>query len=359
MENTISSYKCPNCGADIPYDPNSSNLKCKYCGTEYEVEILNQYSEAIKHQEDSYDWDEYNGQELEYNRAEYVCPSCGGSVIMDEDSSASYCPYCGSTIILNDKVSGMLKPDLVVPFKVSKEAAKSALKKELSNKILLPSDFAKQEYLDKIEGIYIPYWLYDCNADCHARFRMTRTNSWRSGDYRYTKTSYFMGIRDGKMEFEKVPVDASLKLDSELLESLEPFDYAEAVDFNTAYLAGFYADIRQEDENACKSKANNRIHQSMLDALSSSVVGYSSCIVESSSISFNNGKAHYALLPVYLISKKYKDRVYTFAINGQTSKVSGEIPSDYKKLVLYSLCLLLFSFAIIFIVAYFLLGPRL
>lgn len=348
----ISAYKCPNCGADIPYDPGSQNLKCPYCDTEYPIETLAEYNEEINIKDTECNWQTYKYENIELGKYEYTCPSCGGSVVMDEENSTSICPYCGGSIILNEKISGSLKPDLVIPFKHSKTEAINALENEFKNKFLLPHDFKSHKYLDKVEGVYVPYWLFDCDADCSARFKMTKRRVWSDSSYHYTQVSHFLGIRDGELSFNKVPVDASIKLDSALSETLEPFDYDEAVDFNTAYLAGFYADIRQEDEETCKKRANERIQSSMIKALASTVIGYSSCILESSSIIFNDGKIHYALLPVYLLSRTYNDKVYTFAINGQTLKVAGEIPSDIKKLVLYSIFIFVLSFAVIFAIGY-------
>lgn len=353
---TITGYKCPNCGADIPFDPNAQNLKCQHCGTEYSIETLSDYNQAILQKSDSYEWGDYKAENLTLGEVEYTCPSCGGSVIMDKDNSATACPYCGSAVILSDKLSGSLKPDLVIPFKLDKASAIEALKKELSGKFLLPSDFKHQKYLDKLEGVYIPYWLFDCDADCNARFRMTRIEHWSSGDYRYTKTSHYMAIRDGQMEFEKVPVDASLKLEADLLEALEPFDYQSAVDFNTAYLAGFFADVRQEDEEVCKQRANERIHNSMVDTLASSVLGYSTCILESSAINFADGKVHYALLPVYLLSKSYKGKVYTLAINGQNGRIAGDLPRNYPKLAIYAIAIFVACSLLVAFLAYFLIG---
>lgn len=352
----IKDYKCPNCGAHIPFDPTVSKLKCQYCDSEYDIETLDLFDEASVEYQDHYQWHTNQGQVEQLYNYEYTCPSCGGSVFMNEENSASICPYCGGSIILSSKVEGGLKPNLVIPFKITKHQAIEALQKELTTKFLLPKDFKSNEHLDKVQGLYVPYWLFDCDADCLARFSMENYSTWRQGDYQYHRTDYYLGVRQGKISFKKVPVDASLKIEEDILNAIEPFDYDQAVNFNTAYLAGFYADIRQEDQSECIKKANKRIKNSMITELQNTVRGYQSCHLTNSAISFDNGISHYAMLPVYLLSKQYHDKVYTFAINGQSGKVAGDLPTDYKKLALFTILVFALSFLIVAIIGYFLIG---
>ena len=349
----ITAYKCPNCGADIPFDPHAENLKCSYCDTEFPVDTLKEYGSAIEEKSDTYVWQSHSGEKMDLSVDEYICPSCGGAVSMAEEKAAGVCPYCGSAIILNAKVEEELKPDIIIPFAIDKDEAYAALKKELSGKFLLPADFKNHRFLDKIQGLYVPYWLFDCTADCEASFRMTRTRMWSDGQYRYTKISHYLALRRGQMAFDKVPVDASLKLDEELLESIEPFDYTKAKAFDMAYLAQNNADIRQEEADACEPKANKRIHESMIAALQSTIIGYDGASLQNSHIAFNDGKMAYAFLPVYLLSRTYKNKVYTFAINGQSGKVAGDLPYDYPKLFLYGALVFIVSFLLIGALAYF------
>lgn len=215
----------------------------------------------------------------------------------------------------------MLRPDYVIPFKLDKQAAKDALKKFYKGKVLLPKMFREENNIDKITGIYVPFWLFDCEANGRMSFDATRISSWRSGQYQYTKTSHFLVRRSGEMAFENIPVDASEKMDDAYMDSLEPFNYNEMVDFGSAYLSGFFADRYDVSDEECSPRAAKRVRTSLEDELRATVVGYSGVTTKSSNIKTSNGDIKYALFPVYMLNTKYRDKTYTFAMNGQTGKL--------------------------------------
>ena len=135
-------------------------------------------------------------------------------------------------------------------------------------------------------------------------------------------------VRGGSIGFERVPVDGSSKIDDTLMESLEPYNFADAVDFQTAYLAGYLADKYDVDADASINRANERIKKSTEDAFRSTVDGYTSVIPESTNVQLQNGKAKYALYPVWLLNTTWNGQKYTFAMNGQTGKLVGDLPMD-------------------------------
>lgn len=134
--------------------------------------------------------------------------------------------------------------------------------------------------------------------------------------------------RKGKLAFEKIPVDASSKMDDKYMDSIEPFDYNQLEEFSEKYLTGYYADKYDVDIKASEPRANERVKRSTEDKFRSSVKGYESVIADSSRINVKNGKAEYVMFPVWILNKKYKDKIYTFAMNGQTGKLVGELPID-------------------------------
>ena len=118
------------------------------------------------------------------------------------------------------------------------------------------------------------------------------------------------------------------------MESIEPFYPEDAVDFQTAYLAGYLADKYDVDEKQSVERANQRIQKSASDAFASTVIGYNTVIPEHSSIHLNRGKAKYALYPVWILNTSWEGKKYTFAMNGQTGRMVGDLPCDrreYKK----------------------------
>lgn len=336
--------KCPSCGALINFEPNSQKMVCPYCDTELDIEAMKQYDEAIKDspEETSPEWtdsktaEEWKDAEL-YGFHSYVCTSCGGEIIGDENTVATMCPYCGNNAIIANNLKGQYKPEIIIPFKVDKDTAKSAFKAHLVKKPLLPSKFKTDAFIDKINGIYVPFWLYNCTSDAKMRFKATRTQFWSDSKYNYTRTSHYCLVRNGNMSFESVPVDGSSKIDNDFMESLEPYDYTQAVDFKTAYLSGYLADKYDVSSDDCSQRANERIKNSTAAKFTETAVGYSTCIPEYSNISITDQNVKYALLPVWTMVAKYGDKDYRFMMNGQTKKFVGELPVSKLKMLLWFL----------------------
>ena len=258
----------------------------------------------------------------------YLCNSCGGEIIGDENTAAASCPYCGNPVVMMGQFAGALKPDYVIPFKLDKKAAKEALNRHYKNKPFLPKVFKNQNHIDEVKGIYVPFWLFDAQAEAKLRYRATRVRSWNDSNYHYTQTSYYAVMRAGTICFERVPVDGSSKMPDDLMESIEPFDFSEAVDFQTAYLAGYLADKYDVDAQQSIERANERVKQSTQDNFQKTVQGYVTVLPESTNVQLHNGKAHYALYPVWILNTTWKGTNYTFAMNGQTGKLVGDLPVD-------------------------------
>ena len=234
MENEILEYKCPSCGGKLEFNTEGQNMKCPYCDTEFDVEsVKNLAEDSIDDKEDEFDWktESDNKWNEDDGMAVYSCNSCGGEIVCEDVTAATSCPYCGNPVVFVGNLSGDLMPDLVIPFKLDKNAAKEGLKRHLSGKKLLPKVFKDENRINEVKGIYAPFWLFDTDADAKIRYRATRTRFWSDSNYTYTETSHYALIREGMLSFDNVPVDGSEKLDDTLMESIEPYNFAEAVDF--------------------------------------------------------------------------------------------------------------------------------
>jgi len=329
----LQEYKCPCCDGAIAFDSSLQKMKCPFCDTEFEMDTLATYDEELKSQgTDEMEWDAAPGQQWEQDEASglriYVCESCGGEIVGDANLAATSCPFCDNPVVMKGQFAGDLKPDLVIPFKLDKKAAKDALKRHYSGKRLLPKLFKDENHIDEIKGVYVPFWLFDTDADANIHYKATRVRSWSDSNYVYTETSYYHVARGGSLGFQAVPVDGSSKMADDLMESIEPFDLSEAVDFKTAYLAGYLADKYDVDSDQSIVRANQRIKKSTEDAFAGTVKGYTTVIPVSSSIKLQNGRARYALYPVWLLNTTWKDKKFTFAMNGQTGKMVGDLPMD-------------------------------
>lgn len=259
---------------------------------------------------------------------EYKCPCCGGEIVGDANTAASSCPCCGNPVVMMGQFSGALRPDFVIPFKPDKKAAKAGLQKHLTGKRLLPKVFRNQNHIDGIKGVHVPFWLFDTDADARVRYRTTKLRCWSDSEYNYTETSHFLVHRGGSVGFEHVPVDGSSRMADDLMESIEPYDFSDAVDFQTAYLAGYLADKYDVDAEQSIERANERVKKSAEEAFASTVEGYDTVTAESSSVQLHGGKAKYALYPVWILNTTWKGQKYTFAMNGQTGKFVGDLPVD-------------------------------
>ena len=331
----LNQYKCPCCGGAIEFDANSQNLKCPYCDTEFEPETLKSYDEDLNNAgEEKIEWESRPENQWDESETEginvYVCDSCGGEIIGDETLAATKCPYCDNSVVIKGKLSGDLKPDYVIPFKIDKKGAKEAYKNHLKGKRLLPKVFKNENHIDEIKGMYVPFWLFDADAEADARYRATRSHTWNDANYIYTKTSYYSITRGGSLGFEHIPVDGSEKMADELMESIEPFSFDGAVDFQTAYLAGYLADRYDVSAEESISRANERLRRTTEEAFKATVNGYSTVTTESVNVRLANGSSKYALYPVWILNTTWNDKKYTFAMNGQTGKFVGDLPLDKK-----------------------------
>ena len=332
----LQEFKCPCCDGAIEFDSTLQKMKCPYCDAEFEMEALQAYDADLNSQpQENMTWDTAAGQQWQPGETEglriYTCNSCGGEIVADETTGASECPFCGNPVVMTGQFAGALKPDLVIPFKVDKKAAIAALQNHYKGKLLLPKVFKDQNHIKEVKGLYVPVWLFDTDADAYVRYRATRLRRWSDSNYNYTETSFFSVTRAGGIGFENVPVDGSTKMDDTLMESIEPYRMEDAVDFQTAYLAGYLADKYDVDAEASITRANERIKRSTEEAFRDTVVGYVTVEPVSSNINLQNGRARYALLPVWILNTRWNDQNFTFGINGQTGKIAGDLPMDKGK----------------------------
>ncbi|MBQ0070714.1 MAG: hypothetical protein KBS81_02465 [Spirochaetales bacterium] len=330
----IQEYKCPCCGGAIAFDSTLQKMKCPYCDTEFEMETLKEYDETLKEdaeKEDAVEWETKSETWEDDGLKHYVCQSCGGEVITDETLAATSCPYCGNPIVLMHQFQGLLKPQLVVPFTLDKKTAVEKFKEHLKGKFLLPSVFSTEAHLEEVKGVYVPVWLFDADAVGNGSYDARRIRHWSDSRYRYTETSHYLVKRSGSMSFVQIPVDGSEKMPDELMESIQPYDMSKAVDFQTAYLAGFLADRYDVDAETSSHRAIEKAKATMDQKLRSTVHGYTGVTTRNVNIRVEHGKECYALLPVWLLHTKWKNGDYYFAMNGQTGKFVGNLPCDKKK----------------------------
>ena len=343
MASQVTNYQCPSCSGPLHFDGATGRLECDYCRSSYEVaEIEALYAEkdaksaaAKKAEEDTSEWDTSELQSDWGSDAAgmkiYSCPSCGAELICDATTAATSCPYCRNVSIVPGQFADELKPDYVIPFKLSKQDAVNALKKHYGKKPLLPKAFSDANHIAEVKGVYVPFWMFDGVAAGSVTFEATRSHSHRSKGYEITETDHFDVQRSGELAFENVPVDASSKMLDDYMDSIEPFDYSELKPFSTAYLPGFLADKYDVSAEDSFERADERCEGSFEAAMAKTVTGYNSCTTKEADIRLRRGKVHYALLPVWVLNTNWEGKDFLFIMNGQTGKLVGALPVSFKR----------------------------
>ena len=342
--------KCPSCGAPIKFNAETQNFKCEYCFSEYTLEEMQKYNNASS--EEANKNEETIISKDETNYVKYLCKNCNAEIIADENTASTFCVYCGNTAILKDKLSGEFAPSLIIPFKKTKKDATNAFKSLKKGRPFVPKTFTSEQNIEKITGVYIPFWLYDVKVSGGLDAKSTNITSWTSGNYTYTKTDIYGMSSNGEMCYNKVPVDGSTRFDNDIMNSIEPFNYAELVKYNHAYLSGFLAekyDVKKED---AFEDARERTLKSTTNKMLSDMSVPGAKVITNNTLESKAEKSEYAMLPVFMVNIKYADKYYTFAMNGQTGEFVGNIPLDKKKVFLYTLIMLIGIFGLIMLISY-------
>ena len=334
-------YQCPACTGPLHFAGSSGKLECEYCGSSFDVAEIEKLYARKEEQAAANQAAAEAGEAQSWNTAEagsvwsdqeaaglksYSCTSCGAELVCDATTAATACPYCGNPTVVPGQLEGMLRPDYVIPFKLEKQAAIDALKNYYRGKRFLPKAFSAQNHIDKIQGIYVPFWLFDGEADAELVMDATRSHTTRTSSEEIIDTEHFRVERGGTIRFQRVPVDGSSKMPDAHMDAIEPFDYGEMVPFSTAYLPGYLADKYDVDAEASAARANERVSNTAIGMLQSTIIGYQGQTVLGKDVNIRQGQVKYAMLPVWMLHTKWQNKDYLFAMNGQTGKLIGDLP---------------------------------
>ncbi|MCQ2413868.1 MAG: TFIIB-type zinc ribbon-containing protein [Clostridia bacterium] len=330
------SYRCPNCDAGLEFNAEKQKITCEFCLSEFTKAELDQTDSAQRAEEKAKADAEFSEQ-----MNEYQCPSCGAEVVADEHTAASYCYYCHNPIVPTGKVSGMMRPHKIIPFKFDKDGAKQRFFDLAKKKRFLPSDFLDEKNLDMISGIYYPFWVTDADARGNYHTRAHKVRTWQSGGYRYTETSDFAVDRSGNIHFEDIVSSALSTEDKKMLEGILPYPSDAHIDFDMPYLLGYTAKKRNIEREALSDEVRKRMQNYTQTLLRGTVNGYSSTDIGKTDMNLIRSTWSYTLLPLYILTYRRKSdkkgRVYTYAMNGYTGKLYGAYPVSAKRLLLHAL----------------------
>lgn len=296
-------YKCNNCGGSMVYSPAEDVLYCPHCEGRNCGVLVSQK-----------DMD--------------VCPVCGAPVEAGDFGSAMQCGNCGTYLILENRVEDGYRPQKIIPFKITKEQAVESIRKEFGGRPFIPRPFTDHKALMGIEGVYVPYWLHDYNSV--ERFTGTgqRVRMWTHGDMQFRETSYFEVIREIGVDFDNVPADASDRMDDDLMDMIEPYNYDQMTDFSPEFMAGFNGEIYNRPSQEYVIRSRTKADKAIRKITDDTIHGYAVVTPTSQNIDARKVKEQYVLLPVYKYTYRFGGKNYDIFVNGQTGKIAGEAPTS-------------------------------
>ena len=323
-------FKCKNCGGNTIYSPEKKKMYCPFC--------------------ESIDSEEQNDSAGDIQ----ICPNCGGEVLVEEYTSATQCKYCDNYLIFNERVEGEFAPNLIIPFQYSKEMVKKLLRDKFKKSIFAPTDFLSEVKLNTMQGDYVPFWLYDYNTQCEYSGEGSRTRVWRVGDMEYTETSIYDIYRNMDIQFDRIPVDASIKMQDDVMDLLEPYEYNQLESFKPSYMSGFEGERYNVNSETVEPRARRKMEEDAHQILSRTISGYTTTNQRHKNITTSDENVNYGLLPVWTYMYTYKDKTYPFYINGQTAKIIGKTPVSSAKVFSYGFTLWGILTAMLCMIAYIL-----
>lgn len=326
----MKTFPCSGCGAPLEFKPDVGALKCPYCGTEVAVP---QAEEAVE----ELDFQEYLAKlseaEETHEQVTVSCKACGAETTHDPNVVSEECPYCGTPMVLVQSSKRVIKPRAVLPFKVTLDNSRKMFLDWVKSRWFAPSKLKEVAATGKITGVYIPYWTFDADT--------TNEYSGERGDYKWVHTS------DGKkrklkwrhaggvvhVQFDDVLILASDSLPRKYCEKLEPWDLANLVVYTDEYLIGFRAESYQLDLVASFGQAQTVMDKGIRREVRRDIGGDVQQI-HTLNTDYSNVTFKHILLPVWLSSYRYDNKVFRFLVNARTTEVQGERPWSVVKIVL-------------------------
>ena len=301
-------------------------MKCIFCDSVFSQEEAEQFfaqqNEEEEIKESGADW----GEDADGMRA-YSCSTCGAEILCDQNTAATRCPYCDNTTVIEAQLSGAIKPDVVIPFAFTKEQAMEKYKGYYEKRKLIPKDFLSGSRVEEIQGVYVPFWLYDGSVSIDAEFEAADITD---NGIEITRKIY-KADRRGNIAFENVPADASKRMPDDIMDSVEPFDFGQLKPFSMTYMPGFLAERFDVEGDDDLERAEKRVTNTAKQK-TRATVRHDEVTETRGDYKVNYTKKKYALLPIWYLTTSWNGKQWNFAMNGQTGNFTGDLPVDGTKL---------------------------
>lgn len=334
--------KCVDCGGTMDFDPATGKMVCPYCGRQEEIQIENK---------------KFVAEELDFNRVsdanncdwgtktkKVVCKFCGAQTVYSAEEIANVCPYCGSNQVMEEKAENIMAPGGVVPFRINSQDASVRFKKWIGRKFFCPK-LAKESARPKaFQGLYVPYWTFDADTGSRYSGQYGKHHTVKRNGKMVTETRWYSTSGYYQQSFDDMLVCGASSQNQQLLAKMEPYDTQQVVEYKPEYMAGFVAEsytVKVKDAwETAKDKMEPIIRRGIARKIEHEH-GAQDSRVSHVSTSYANVTYKYLLLPVWISSFQYNDKVYYFAINGQTGRVAGKTPLSPVKIALTAVAIVI------------------
>ncbi len=330
---------CNNCGAKLIFEPGTDNLKCEFCGAVNKIETdETEKAEAVKELDYENFVNNNNSEKIKITTIK--CDTCGAETTFDSDIITSICDFCGSPLISeNTHTSEIISPKALLPFKITKKQALELYQKKIQKLWFAPSKLkTKTGNTAKLSGVYIPFWTFDTHTRINYRgkrgddyIEKTISDDGETISSRRTKWTNVSG--NINMYFNDIIVPASKSLPTDLIYDLDPWNLKELVPYNTKYLSGFKTETYQINLKKGFDTAKIKIEPDIRFKIRQDIGGDRQQI-DFVNTEYSNTKFKHILMPVWISSYKYNDKIYRFIINAQTGKVKTERPWSKIKIII-------------------------
>ncbi|MEL7568611.1 MAG: hypothetical protein AAGU27_27595, partial [Dehalobacterium sp.] len=326
-------FPCENCGGNMTFDPENNTLSCAYCGNKRVIsdqpgEIV-EYDYATAENDQATDW----GVETTVIK----CENCGAETVLESFSTAQFCSFCGSSHIIRTEEAAGIPPESLIPFKINEKKAMGFFADWIKKRYMAPKALKSNYATKQIKGVYVPFWTYDSQTvsaytgEGGTHYYVTETYTAQENGKTVTKTRQVRHTRwwptSGVYSqfFNDVMVNASKKVREKKISRIESYNLSDLVGYQPEYLSGFYAErysigLKEGWSIACNT-IKDKIRQGIIRKINADEVRNLHINTE-----HHNIKYKYILLPIWISSYSYKNKIYNFMINGQTGEVSGEAP---------------------------------
>ena len=328
--------KCPSCGGVMDFDPATGGLSCPYCG--HTEEIQTREGDESAEELALEDADKVENCDWGVAKKTVICKACGAESVYDALEISAVCPFCGSNQVMEASDQNTMAPGGVVPFQISDKQASDLFKNWIRRKWFCPKLAKESAKAKNFKGIYLPFWTFDALTKSKYRGEYGKDKVKKKADGKTQVETTWYSVRGNHEEFfDDELICATTNHNQSMLRGLEPYNTADNKTYRPEYVAGFAAEryaigikeAWQMAKSSIKFKLQRSIERRIIKENNADRVRNLQVDATFSKLTYK-----YLLLPVWISSYKYKEKVYQFMVNGQTGKVSGKTPISIPKVII-------------------------